>query len=50
MGNFYVTILTEIQTVFCWPDQAEALTRSPLIKHITFIGSEEVGRKVDILS
>ncbi|OAX40358.1 ALDH-like protein [Rhizopogon vinicolor AM-OR11-026] len=37
-----------IQTVCCWPDQAEALTKSPLIKHITFIGSEEVGRKVAI--
>ncbi|KAG0705301.1 Aldehyde/histidinol dehydrogenase [Suillus ampliporus] len=37
-----------VQTVCCWPDQAEALTTSPLIKHITFIGSEEVGRKVAI--
>ncbi|KAG2041409.1 Aldehyde/histidinol dehydrogenase [Suillus americanus] len=35
-----------VQTVCCWPDQAEALTKSPLIRHITFIGSEEVGRKV----
>ncbi|KIM55169.1 hypothetical protein SCLCIDRAFT_1221313 [Scleroderma citrinum Foug A] len=35
-----------VQTICCWPDQAEALTKSPLIKHITFIGSEEVGRKV----
>jgi len=35
-----------VQIVCCWPEQAEALTRSPLIKHITFIGSEEVGRKV----
>ncbi|KIJ63316.1 hypothetical protein HYDPIDRAFT_41160 [Hydnomerulius pinastri MD-312] len=37
-----------VQTVCCWPNQAEALTKSPLIKHITFIGSEEVGRKVAI--
>ncbi|KAG1836232.1 Aldehyde/histidinol dehydrogenase [Suillus subluteus] len=35
-----------VQTVCCWPDQAEALTKSPLIRHITFIGSEEVGRKL----
>lgn len=37
-----------VQTVSCWPDQAEILTRSPMIKHITFIGSEEVGRKVAV--
>ncbi|EIW85451.1 Aldedh-domain-containing protein [Coniophora puteana RWD-64-598 SS2] len=37
-----------VQLVCCWPDQVEALTRSPLIKHITFIGSEEVGRKVAV--
>ncbi|KIK99723.1 hypothetical protein PAXRUDRAFT_8676 [Paxillus rubicundulus Ve08.2h10] len=37
-----------VQMVCCWPDQAEALTKSSLIKHITFIGSEEVGRKVAI--
>lgn len=35
-----------VQLTYCLPAQAEALTRSPLIKHITFIGSEEVGRKV----
>ena len=35
-----------VQVVCCWPEQAEALTKSPIIKHITFIGSEEVGRKV----
>ncbi|TFY71337.1 hypothetical protein EVG20_g1668 [Dentipellis fragilis] len=35
-----------VQLVCCLPDQAEALTRSPLIKHITFIGSENVGRLV----
>jgi hypothetical protein len=39
----------ELQTVCCWPEHAEALTKSPLIKHITFIGSEEVGRKVNSL-
>ncbi|KAF9466264.1 meiotic sister-chromatid recombination aldehyde dehydrogenase [Collybia nuda] len=37
-----------IQVVCCYPEQAQALTKSPLIKHITFIGSEEVGRKVAI--
>ncbi|KAH7908580.1 Aldehyde/histidinol dehydrogenase [Hygrophoropsis aurantiaca] len=37
-----------VQMVCCWPDQAEGLTKSPHIKHITFIGSEEVGRKVAI--
>lgn len=35
-----------VQAVFCYPEQADALTQSPLIKHITFIGSENVGRKV----
>lgn len=35
-----------VQVVSCWPEQAEALTKSPHIKHITFIGSEEVGKKV----
>ncbi|KAG6840187.1 hypothetical protein C0991_008351 [Blastosporella zonata] len=35
-----------VQLVCCWPEHADALTTSPLIKHITFIGSEEVGRKV----
>jgi len=37
-----------VQLVCCYPEDAEALTRSPLIKHITFIGSEEVGRRVAI--
>ncbi|KAF9820013.1 hypothetical protein IEO21_01675 [Rhodonia placenta] len=37
-----------VQLVCCYPNEAEALTRSPMIKHITFIGSEEVGRKVAI--
>ncbi|KAL5518794.1 MSC7 [Sanghuangporus vaninii] len=35
-----------VQLVCCWPEEAEALTASPHIRHITFIGSEEVGRKV----
>ncbi|KAI9462933.1 Aldedh-domain-containing protein [Russula earlei] len=35
-----------VQLVCCFPDQAEGLTRSPKIKHITFIGSELVGRQV----
>ncbi|KAG6845706.1 hypothetical protein H0H87_004972 [Tephrocybe sp. NHM501043] len=35
-----------VQVVCCWPEQADALTKSPLIKHITFIGSETIGRKV----
>lgn len=60
--NWFVGAITEclkvcghhpdlVQVVCCWPEQADALTRSPFIKHITFIGSEEVGRKVcfDIL-
>ncbi|EGO21748.1 hypothetical protein SERLADRAFT_451764 [Serpula lacrymans var. lacrymans S7.9] len=41
-------VLELVQVVCCWPDQAETLTKSPMIKHITFIGSEEVGRKVAI--
>jgi len=32
--------------VCCLAPEAEVLTRSTVIKHITFIGSEEVGRKV----
>ncbi|KAG8909493.1 Meiotic Sister-Chromatid recombination aldehyde dehydrogenase, partial [Tulasnella sp. 408] len=32
--------------VVCYPEEAEALTTSPDIKHITFIGSETVGKKV----
>lgn len=39
-----------VQLVCCWPEQAEALTKSILIRHITFIGSEPVGRKVSNLS
>ncbi|KAF8481896.1 Aldedh-domain-containing protein [Russula ochroleuca] len=35
-----------VQLVCCFPDQAEGLTRSPKIKHITFIGSERVGRQI----
>ncbi|KAF8312443.1 meiotic sister-chromatid recombination aldehyde dehydrogenase [Clavulina sp. PMI_390] len=35
-----------VQLVACFPEQAETLTTHPDIKHITFIGSETVGRKV----
>lgn len=35
-----------VQVVCCYPEQADAVTQSPLVKHITFIGSETVGRKV----
>ncbi|EST07995.1 Aldehyde dehydrogenase [Kalmanozyma brasiliensis GHG001] len=35
-----------VQIVTCWPDAAEALTQSAEIAHITFIGSEQVGRMV----
>ncbi|KAI0783294.1 meiotic sister-chromatid recombination aldehyde dehydrogenase [Abortiporus biennis] len=35
-----------VQLVCCYPDQAEALTSSEGIRHITFIGSERVGRLV----
>lgn len=35
-----------VQLVCCYPDDAPALTRSPEIKHITFIGSETVGKMV----
>jgi len=35
-----------VQLVCCYPEDAKALTTSPEIKHITFIGSETVGRKV----
>ncbi|KAI0094447.1 meiotic sister-chromatid recombination aldehyde dehydrogenase [Irpex rosettiformis] len=35
-----------VQLVCCYPENADTLTKSPWIKHITFIGSEEVGRKV----
>nr|BAV14024.1 aldehyde dehydrogenase [Pholiota microspora] len=37
-----------VQVVCCYPEQADALTQSPDIKHITFIGSETVGRKIVI--
>lgn len=33
-----------VQVICCFPDQANVLTKSPTIKHITFIGSESVGR------
>ncbi|WVW87035.1 hypothetical protein I302_109091 [Kwoniella bestiolae CBS 10118] len=35
-----------VQLVVCLPDVAETVTRNRLIKHITFIGSEPVGKKV----
>ncbi|KZS93340.1 meiotic sister-chromatid recombination aldehyde dehydrogenase [Sistotremastrum niveocremeum HHB9708] len=35
-----------VQLVACYPEEAEAVTTSAFIKHITFIGSETVGRKV----
>lgn len=35
-----------VQLVTCFPEAAEALTQSPDIAHITFIGSEPVGRLV----
>ncbi|KAH9858318.1 meiotic sister-chromatid recombination aldehyde dehydrogenase [Lenzites betulinus] len=35
-----------VQLVCCYPDDAEALTKNPLVRHITFIGSENVGRIV----
>ncbi|KDN41159.1 ALDH-like protein [Tilletiaria anomala UBC 951] len=35
-----------VQLVTCFPEHAEALTQHPKIAHITFIGSETVGRKV----
>ncbi|KAJ9473921.1 putative aldehyde dehydrogenase-like protein [Pseudozyma hubeiensis] len=35
-----------VQVVTCWPETAEVLTGSAEVNHITFIGSEEVGRKV----
>ncbi|KAF9009459.1 meiotic sister-chromatid recombination aldehyde dehydrogenase [Cyathus striatus] len=37
-----------VQVVCCYPEEAQALTKSPNIKHITFIGSETVGRKIAI--
>ncbi|KAF8162867.1 meiotic sister-chromatid recombination aldehyde dehydrogenase [Crassisporium funariophilum] len=57
--NWFVGAITEclkvcghdpdlVQVVCCYPEQADALTRSPDIKHITFIGSETVGRKIAI--
>ena len=39
-------MLNRLQVVCCLPTEAEVLTKSEVIKHITFIGSEEVGRKV----
>ena len=38
--------LDQSKLVSCSGDQAEALTLSPKIKHIIFIGSEIVGRQV----
>lgn len=35
-----------VQVVTCWPEAVESLTGSAEVSHITFIGSEEVGRKV----
>ncbi|GAA6046801.1 hypothetical protein JCM3770_005649 [Rhodotorula araucariae] len=35
-----------VQIVVTLPESVEALTGDPRIKHITFIGSEEVGKKV----
>ncbi|PWZ03707.1 Aldedh-domain-containing protein [Testicularia cyperi] len=35
-----------VQLVTCFPDAVETLTTHPDIAHITFIGSEPVGRKV----
>ena len=35
-----------VQLVCCYPEDAEALTKSPFIRHITFIGSERIGRIV----
>ncbi|GAA6059804.1 hypothetical protein JCM10212_003699 [Sporobolomyces blumeae] len=35
-----------VQIVVTLPDSVEALTGDPRIKHITFIGSEEIGKKV----
>ena len=39
-----------VQLVCCYPEDAEALTKSPFIRHITFIGSERVGRTVSLLA
>ncbi|KAK0570236.1 Meiotic Sister-Chromatid recombination aldehyde dehydrogenase [Tilletia horrida] len=35
-----------VQLVTCWPEHAEALTTHEDIRHITFIGSEPVGKLV----
>ncbi|GAA6039336.1 hypothetical protein JCM8097_002804 [Rhodosporidiobolus ruineniae] len=37
-----------VQAIVTLPDSVEALTGDPRIKHITFIGSEEIGKKVAI--
>ena len=39
-------LISYFQLVACYPSEAESLTTNPDIKHITFIGSETVGRKV----
>jgi acyl-CoA reductase-like NAD-dependent aldehyde dehydrogenase len=44
--NHAFSDISHLQLVCCYPEDAEALTKSPAIKHITFIGSETVGRKV----
>ena len=38
------------QLVCCYPEEAVALTKSPFVRHITFIGSERVGRIVSVTS
>ncbi|ORX37583.1 putative meiotic recombination-related protein [Kockovaella imperatae] len=35
-----------VELVVCLPEIADTLARNPRVKHITFIGSEPVGRKV----
>ncbi|GAA5827611.1 hypothetical protein JCM11251_001757 [Rhodosporidiobolus azoricus] len=37
-----------VQIVVTLPESVEALTGDPRIKHITFIGSEEIGKKVAV--
>ncbi|KAI0275120.1 meiotic sister-chromatid recombination aldehyde dehydrogenase [Gloeopeniophorella convolvens] len=46
--NFDPELVQVCRLVCCYPDQVEALTRSPKIKHITFIGSRDVGRQVAV--
>lgn len=35
-----------VQLVTCFPEHAEAVTRHPDVAHITFIGSDAIGKKV----